>query len=675
MKQGKIENAFSDPYKYVKEIIEKVRLPKEKQKKFEGKSLASIFPTKFCDAGCAHCFFKSGKSIKKIPQEQYEFSDEGIEKFIKFINQSNNGYLLVIGGGEPFKKYEQILRIVQEVKTDRLILVTNGMWAKDYEQAKQIIFELYTNFKKRKTPTKLILRLSTDKWHAKQLGYDLIHNIIDVYKQYFKEEKDFELQLHTLIGDDTIQKLAQVRKDFKIIETKETGISDNEEVIKISPYRCRLEFENGFIIYTGIAKTFYSTLRPDLINETEILKEAIKIFDDDMEFSAFDNPSVILNKNGKFGLNFWVNYNGNVALWGNQQLMDLKNLYCNTYQEVIEANFNSVIAYSFLDKGYKNRLKIIDEVNHKAVIRSKAINIRDYAGAVILEEEKTTLYYAIRVIQDYLKEGLLQEKNLDDLSETLKDAIYTNPERLIKKYQDSNYSIISQYIKKDKFIEEEWRDLFELIKLGHYDVTDRQLQEGIDFYNSRATNKINSLTDVCENSREHYERLNEKITFMKEEAFQLCKYKQLSKKERFKTPATVMLMLIKKIDGKEKILLQKRKNTGYMDGYYDLGASGHVEDMETMKQALIREAKEEIGITIKKEDIEFITIIHDISLNAYFNAYFKVTKWEEEERINEPDKIEEIKWFDIEHLPDNIIQTRKQAIENYKKKIFYSEIE
>lgn len=90
------------------------------------------------------------KAIEKIPQEQCEFSDYGIDKFIEFINQSNNGYLLVIGGGEPFKKYEQILKIVQQVKTDRLILVTNGMWAQNYEEAKKVIFELYTNFKNMK---------------------------------------------------------------------------------------------------------------------------------------------------------------------------------------------------------------------------------------------------------------------------------------------------------------------------------------------------------------------------------------------------------------------------------------------------------------------------------------------------------------------------------------------
>ena len=133
MQNETVNNIFLNSKTYIQEIIECVKVPEEKRKKFEGKSLASIFPTKFCDAGCAHCFFKSGKKIKKIPQEQYEFSDCGIDKFIEFINKSNNGYLLVIGGGEPFKKFRQILKIVQEVKTDRLILVTNGMWAKNYE--------------------------------------------------------------------------------------------------------------------------------------------------------------------------------------------------------------------------------------------------------------------------------------------------------------------------------------------------------------------------------------------------------------------------------------------------------------------------------------------------------------------------------------------------------------
>lgn len=666
------KNVFIEPEQYIKEIIRNVRMCKEKRKVFQGKSLASIFLTKFCDAGCSHCFFKSDKKVEKYPPEQCEFSDYGIERFIEFINKSNNGYLLVIGGGEPFKKYEHILKIIKKARTDRLILVTNGMWAENYEQTKNIIFEMYENFRKRTSPTKLILRLSADKWHIKKIGYDVINNIIDVYKKYFKNDENFELQLHTLIGDNTLDEMLEKRNDFEIIRTEETGISDNEEIIKISPYRCRLNFDNGYVLYVGIAKLFYSTLKPNLMENNEHIQEAIKVFDNDMESSAFDNPSVILNKNGTLGLNFWVNYNGNVSLWGNQQLTDLQNIYCDNYEDIIEAYFNNIITYSFLDKGYKNRVNIIDEVNHKAIIRSKAINIRDYAGASILEENKTILYYAIRVIQEYLKEKKLNDLNLEKLPIELRETLKLDVKELVNLYNNSNYTIITQYKNKKTFDENEWRDLFELIKLGHYDVNKDQIKDGIEFYNCNAKEKLNRIEEVSENGKEHYDRLNERLIYMKSEAIEICTNK--SKEERFKNPSSVGLLLIRYNNGKEEILLQKRKNTGYMDGYYDVGASGHVENYETMKMAVIREAKEEIGIDIEIEDVKFVTVIHDISKNVYYNGYFKVTNWKGNPIVREEDKIEEIKWFDINELPVNIIDNRNVAINNYKNNIPYSEI-
>ncbi len=145
--------------------------------------------------------------------------------------------------------------------------------------------------------------------------------------------------------------------------------------------------------------------------------------------------------------------------------------------------------------------------------------------------------------------------------------------------------------------------------------------------------------------------------------------------EKYRTLSAVMLMLIRENNGKEEILLQKRKNTGYMDGYWDYSASGHVENMESMKMAIQREAKEEICIDIDINDLEFITLIHKISNTdiIYYNGYFKATKWSGEPKIGEPDKNEEIKWFDINNLPDNLVDDRKLAIKNYLQKIPYSE--
>ena len=144
--------------------------------------------------------------------------------------------------------------------------------------------------------------------------------------------------------------------------------------------------------------------------------------------------------------------------------------------------------------------------------------------------------------------------------------------------------------------------------------------------------------------------------------------------ERFKSYSAVMLLLTRIRNNHEEILFQKRKNTGYCDGFYDLSASGHVEANEPMKHAICREAKEELGIDIDEEDLEFICIIHKNSNGKiYFNGYFKANKWIGEPIINEPQKNEELKWFDIDNLPINVVDDRILAIENYKNKVKYSE--
>lgn len=64
-------------------------------------------------------------------------SDYGFERFIKFVNESNNGYLLISGGGEPFEKKEYVFRTIEQANSDRIVIVSNGLWAKKYDSAKK----------------------------------------------------------------------------------------------------------------------------------------------------------------------------------------------------------------------------------------------------------------------------------------------------------------------------------------------------------------------------------------------------------------------------------------------------------------------------------------------------------------------------------------------------------
>lgn len=517
-----MNNIFDNPTKYINDIVTKVRISDHKLKTFGGKTMAFVFFTKFCDVQCSHCFFRSDNEGYELPREQYEFSDEGFEKFITFINSSNNGYLSILGGGEPFKKFEYIKETIKRAKTDRIVVVTSGMWADNYNKCKDMIYEMYEALLQRENPTKVVLRVSVDKWHLLKIDINCIFNIIDVFKKHFSEIENFELQLHTLTNDNSIDKIMGHYQNC----TKSIGkkyISDNEEIFKIGLYRYYLNFSDGYKISVGVAQIFNSNLKVNLKKKENDLKQLIEIFDNDMKYNSYSNPSLVLNKNKEWGLDFLISYNGNVATWGNEQLYSLNNLYTDSYENIISKIYNNIISYSLLDKGYFYRTKIIDEINPLAVLRSKAINIRDYAGAIILEENHTVLYYAIRVIQDYMKENVISLEDISFLPQELLDAIQSGKMNLKKMYKNSHYSIITQYMEKDKFNENEWRDLFNLIYCGHYELSDEQISSGIEYYNSHAYNKINSLEEVLENSKEHYQRLIERLTFMKPEAKKLLK--------------------------------------------------------------------------------------------------------------------------------------------------------
>ena len=141
-------------------------------------------------------------------------------------------------------------------------------------------------------------------------------------------------------------------------------------------------------------------------------------------------------------------------------------------------------------------------------------------------------------------------------------------------------------------------------------------------------------------------------------------------KERFKIIPTVYLVLIKD----NKILLSRRFNTGFHDGEYSFPA-GHLDGNETLIQAMVREAKEEIGIELKPEDLKLVHVMHRKEPNEErVNFFFTAEKWEGKPKIMEQHKCDALRWFDINNLPTNIIPYIKQAIDCVLQKKFYSEI-
>lgn len=143
--------------------------------------------------------------------------------------------------------------------------------------------------------------------------------------------------------------------------------------------------------------------------------------------------------------------------------------------------------------------------------------------------------------------------------------------------------------------------------------------------------------------------------------------------EHYKTLSAVFPVII---NGNNQVLLAKRKNTGYMDGKWDFAGSGHVDENETSTQAVIREANEEIGISVSISDVEFVHLSHRLGKNGnrtYYDIYFKVRKFMGVPVVAEPEKCSEIKWFDINCLPDDMIDVRHMVLQDILSAKTYSE--
>ena len=126
----------------------------------------------------------------------------------------------------------------------------------------------------------------------------------------------------------------------------------------------------------------------------------------------------------------------------------------------------------------------------------------------------------------------------------------------------------------------------------------------------------------------------------------------------------------------KKILLGRRCNTGYEDGNYQVPA-GHVDEGELPTEAMVREAKEEVGIDLNLSDLELVHVSyrpkHDDTDNRV-DFFFKVKKWSGEIKNMEPHKCDDLNWFSWDSLPKNMIYHVHDAIECIEKGIFFKEI-
>lgn len=144
-------------------------------------------------------------------------------------------------------------------------------------------------------------------------------------------------------------------------------------------------------------------------------------------------------------------------------------------------------------------------------------------------------------------------------------------------------------------------------------------------------------------------------------------------KERNKAVPAVYLILEKN----EKILIALRDHTGYQDGNWNL-PSGHVEAGELPKEAMIREANEELGIVLRRNDLKFVHASyrpkHD-ETGDRVDFFFKAIRWGKEIFNAEPHKCAELLWVSPEDLPDNMTPHVRHIIYAVQEGVAFSELD
>ena len=114
---------------------------------------------------------------------------------------------------------------------------------------------------------------------------------------------------------------------------------------------------------------------------------------------------------------------------------------------------------------------------------------------------------------------------------------------------------------------------------------------------------------------------------------------------------TTLLFLIKKNDNNISEILLAMKKRGFGAGRWN-GVGGKLSDGETIEQAVIREAHEEIGIVAKDSDLQKVaelafTFPHRPDFDQLVHVYV-TEKW-----LGEPAESEEMKpeWYSVKNIP------------------------
>ena len=124
--------------------------------------------------------------------------------------------------------------------------------------------------------------------------------------------------------------------------------------------------------------------------------------------------------------------------------------------------------------------------------------------------------------------------------------------------------------------------------------------------------------------------------------------------ERYRVVPASYVLLLRGTGERTEVLLQLRAGTGFMDGHWAAAA--------------VREAHEELGVTVDPADLVPLTAVHRTQRNGNpvderVDFFFTCRRWAGEPRRAEDGKTAGLDWFALADLPADTVPHERAVLE------------
>ncbi|MGW3102936.1 NUDIX domain-containing protein [Streptomyces sp. NPDC001100] len=120
--------------------------------------------------------------------------------------------------------------------------------------------------------------------------------------------------------------------------------------------------------------------------------------------------------------------------------------------------------------------------------------------------------------------------------------------------------------------------------------------------------------------------------------------------------------------GGRVVLIQRGERATFGRGMWDLPA-GKNEPGEPVTETAVRELYEETGIVVAPESLKVVHLIHAAAgvdaPHGFLTVVFVADKWSGEPENREPHKHAQVRWFQVDAVPEKFVRGNGQALRQY----------